>query len=565
MAIQMIGIDHSVAAIDIRTVFSFTQKKTVEALEIIKQEKGICGCVLLSTCNRMELWVSTEEGCVIALYELLCKIRAIHNDEYQKYFTERKEEDAVQHLFRLACGLKSRILGEDQILTQVKGALVTAREHYAADNVLEVLFRMAVTAGKKVRTNVTFSAGNHSVIHRALQTLRQEGLEVKGKKCMVIGNGEMGKLAATVLQQEGADVTVTVRQYRSGVVQIPQGCRRIDYGKRMGLISSCDFVVSATASPNYTLTKEGLQAVDLDHELILVDLAVPRDIDPEVQKLMYIRFYDIDYFKVDVLSEKMKAGIREAESILKEQMEEFCNWYRCLDVIPRIGKIKEEVATDLDLRLYKILHQLPMEVFEKETLEKQIHRAAQKVTNKMLFELRGRISDAAFRESTMVVEMLEELLNAGFPVKTAVQIMNTALVTGREEVMFSTIDVAIIDLYDASCEIVKAGAATTYIKRKDEVEEVHSISLPIGALARLDIEPERRQLEDGDFLIMVTDGVLDTLPTEKQDSLMEEFICQVESQNPGEMAHHILNRVMEYAGAAPLDDMTILVTGIWKL
>ena len=175
------------------------------------------------------------------------------------------------------------------------------------------------------------------------------------------------------------------------------------------------------------------------------------------------------------------------------------------------------------------------------------------------------MGERAFRESTMVVEMLEELLNAGFPVKTAVQIMNTALVTGREEVMFSTIDVAIIDLYDASCEIVKAGAATTYIKRKDEVEEVHSISLPIGALARIDIEPERRQLEDGDFLVMVTDGVLDTLPTGKQDSLMEEFICQVESQNPGEMAHHILNRVMEYAGAAPLDDMTILVTGIWKL
>ena len=398
MAIQMIGIDHSAAAIDIRTIFSFTKKRTVEALEIIKQKKGICGCVLLSTCNRMELWVSTEDACEIALYELLCEIRQIHTDAYQKYFTQRKEEEAVRHLFRLAGGLESRILGEDQILTQVKEALVTAREHYAADNVLEVLFRMAVTAGKKVRTNVTFSTGNHSVIHQALQTLRQEGLEVKGKKCMVIGNGEMGKLAATVLQQEGADVTVTVRQYRSGVVQIPPGCRRIDYGKRMCLIGSCDFVVSATASPNYTLTKEGLQAVDLEHELVLVDLAVPRDIDPEVQKLMYIRFYDIDYFKVDVLSEKMKAGIQEAESILKDQMEEFDNWYRCLDVIPRIGRIKEEAATDLDLRLHKILHQLPMEASEKETLEKQICQAAQKVTNKILFELRGRISDAAFRE-----------------------------------------------------------------------------------------------------------------------------------------------------------------------
>ena len=165
----------------------------------------------------------------------------------------------------------------------------------------------------------------------------------------------------------------------------------------------------------------------------------------------------------------------------------------------------------------------------------------------------------------MVVEMLEELLNAGFPAKTAVQIMNTALVTGREEVMFSTIDVALIDLYDGSCEMVKAGAATTYIKRKDNVEEIRSISLPIGVLAGLDVEPEHRQLEDGDFLIMVTDGVLDMLPTGEQDSLMETFICQVDSQNPGEMAHHILDRVMEYAGAEPLDDMTVLVTGIWKI
>ena len=409
MAIQMIGIDHTKAVIDIRTIFSFTKKRSAEALKLIKEEKGIRGCVLISTCNRMELYVSTEEGYEGDLYELLCRVKELPEGlwpEYREYFSFREEKEAASHLFRLAAGLESRILGEDQIITQVKDALAMARENYAADNVLEVLFRMAVTAAKRVKTEVVLTGASHSVIHQALATLKEKGFSVKGRKCMVIGNGAMGKLTASTLLSEGADVTVTVRQYRSGVVQIPQGCRRIDYGKRMGLISSCDFVVSATASPNYTLTKEGLQAVDLDHELILVDLAVPRDIDPEVQKLMYIRFYDIDYFKVDVLSEKMKAGIREAESILKEQMEEFCNWYRCLDVIPRIGKIKEEVATDLDLRLYKILHQLPMEVFEKETLEKQIHRAAQKVTNKMLFELRGRISDAAFREC---IDGLEEI------------------------------------------------------------------------------------------------------------------------------------------------------------
>ena len=136
--------------------------------------------------------------------------------------------------------------------------------------------------------------------------------------------------------------------------------------------------------------------------------------------------------------------------------------------------------------------------------------------------------------------------------------------------MFSTIDAALIDLYDGSCEMVKAGAATTYIKRKNEeekniVEEVRAISLPVGVLAGLEIEPQYRQLKDGDFLIMVTDGILDTLPSGEQDQLMEQFICQVDSQNPGEMAHHILEQVMKYVGVKPLDDMTVLVTGIWKI
>lgn len=409
MGIQMIGIDHSVAAIDIRTVFSFTKKKTAEALDVIKEKKGIRGCVLLSTCNRMELWVSTDEAFEDSLYDILCQVRELQTKEYEKYFVCRSEKDAVAHLFHLACGLESRILGEDQILTQVKDALSMAREHYAADNVLEILFRMAVTAAKKVKTNVVLSGGNHSVIHQALETLREEGYEIGGRKCMVIGNGEMGKLAATVLRQAGADVTVTVRQYRSGIVDIPVGCRRIDYGNRMSILGDCDFVVSATASPNYTLTREGIRAVELKHELVLLDLAVPRDIDPEVKKLMYIRLYDIDYFKVDVLSDRLKKNIAKAETILQEQMDEFYVWYECRDVIPRIQKLKEIVAVDLDLRLHKILHDLPLETVSRERLEAQIEQAAEKVANKMLFGLRDNISSQAFREC---VEGLEKIYEA---------------------------------------------------------------------------------------------------------------------------------------------------------
>lgn len=171
----------------------------------------------------------------------------------------------------------------------------------------------------------------------------------------------------------------------------------------------------------------------------------------------------------------------------------------------------------------------------------------------------------AFQESSMVVELLEELLNAGFPVRTAVELMNTALVIGREEVRFSTIDVSLFDLYTGTCEIVKAGASTTYIKRGKEVEKVQSVTLPIGVIQDIEIDVTTRELESGDFVVMVTDGVVDALPPGRQDKLMEEFIANIDMQNPKEIAHHILGQVLECSDETPVDDMTVLVIGIWKI
>ena len=170
----------------------------------------------------------------------------------------------------------------------------------------------------------------------------------------------------------------------------------------------------------------------------------------------------------------------------------------------------------------------------------------------------------AFRESSMVVEMLEELLGAGFPVKTAVQMMNTALVIGREEVRFCTVDVSLFDLYEGSCEFVKAGAAATFLKRKDEVEIIRSATLPIGVLQDIEIDSQTRKLQSGDYVIMVTDGVMDALPAGEQDVLMRTFIQDTDIVNPKELAHHILGRVLEWSGEVPLDDMTVLAAGLWK-
>lgn len=407
MGIQMTGIDHSMAGIDIRTIFSFTKKNMAEAFERLKEISGIEGCVILSTCNRMELWLSTDDTFEGSIYEILCGLKGVAPDAYREYFTYREEWEAVHHLFRLAGGLESRILGEDQILTQVGDALSFAREHYAADHVLETLFRQAVTAAKKVKTGVVLSSSDQSVVHTAIETLKREGMEFAGKKCMVIGNGVMGKLAATQLRSQGADVTVTVRQYRSGVVEIPEHCQRIDYGKRMELFGSCDYVVSATVSPNYTLTREQVEQC-ISGPVTLIDLAVPRDIDTEVRNIPGVRLYDIDCFREEARSEEQKQAIRRAEECLQEQMEDFFSWYECVDVIPKIQKIKEKAATDLELRLTKKLRELPLQDTQREQLKKDIEAAAVRTVNKMLFGLRDGVSKNAFRECIEELERIYE-------------------------------------------------------------------------------------------------------------------------------------------------------------
>ena len=405
----MIGIDHSKASVDIRAKFSFTKKRAIEAMKKLKEEHGILGCIILSTCNRMEVWVSTQDDKEISLYEFLCREKEVKKDEYQDYFMKRENEEAVRHLFYLTSGLKSQILAEDQIITQVKDALTLARDAYCTDNVLEVLFRMAVTAAKKVKTEVTFSRANTSVIHQAMERLRNQGFSFEGKTCMVIGNGEMGKVTALALKEAGADVTVTVRQYRSGVVNIPQGCKRINYGERMELLPDCDLVVSATASPNYTLTKENFEEIKLDAaSVVLIDLAVPRDIDPEVGKLQNVSLYDIDSFRIDAASPKLQASMQKAGEILDDQMKEFYDWFNGRDIFPRIEEIKADAVEDLNLRITKILKKTPMEQKDRESLLKAIDTAAGKVVNKMIFGLRDSLEQEAFLDCVEGLEKIYE-------------------------------------------------------------------------------------------------------------------------------------------------------------
>ena len=408
MSISMIGIDYKKASVDVRAQFSFTKKNAAAALENLKKEPGILGCIILSTCNRMEIWASTGEDWKGSLYEFLCREKEKDPDEFRQYFVSRKEEEAVEHLFYLTSGLKSQILAEDQIITQVKDALALSREAYCTDNVLEVLFRMAVTAAKKVKTQVSFSRANSSVIHQAIERLENQGFSIQGKTCMVIGNGEMGKVTALALKEAGADVTVTVRQYRSGIVTIPQGCDRINYGERLEFLPKCDLAVSATASPNYTLTMEQIENAEIPGHIVLIDLAVPRDIEPSAGTLSNVTLYDIDSFKIDAVSPKLQASLDQAGKILQEQQEEFYSWYNGRDLIPRIQEIKADAVEDLNLRIMKILRKTPMEEKDRENLLNAIDTAAGKVVNKMMFGLKDFMKEEEFINCVEGLEKLYE-------------------------------------------------------------------------------------------------------------------------------------------------------------
>lgn len=391
MNIQMIGIDHSTADVKIREQFAFTASQADRAMEELRKQPGLRGCVLLSTCNRMELYVSAGDGAV-SLFGLLEKILQFPTAEYQSFFRIRKSEEAVAHLFYLTAGLKSRILGEDQILTQVKDALRKARELYCTDTLLEVLFRRAVTAGKEVKTNAWSVHPDFSVVHCAIDQLCRQGYRLEGKKCLVIGNGQMGKIAAAALREAGASVTVTVRQYRSGMVEIPKGCDRIAYGERYEWIPECDVVVSATVSPNLTIRKDSLaQALGAQSRpQIFIDLAVPRDMEEEIAQLDGVTLYNIDSFRNDTHADFMEEQKQAAEKILADRIAEFKDWYECRDLIPRIRQISGQAAEELCWRMGRADVQLPQK--EQEALQDMLRNSAEKVVARMLYTLRDELA-----------------------------------------------------------------------------------------------------------------------------------------------------------------------------
>lgn len=327
MKIIVSALEHSRVPIEVREIFSFT-KSAVERLdECIVDMPDVSGCVILSTCNRTELYLSTDEDIDPAF--LLSRAADVNYSSYGDIFDTYEEDQAVRHLMEVAAGLRSRVFGEDQIITQVRQAIVSARSVSAADPVLETLFRTAVTAGKEVRSSVRLTPLSRSAAERAVRLLEDETGGLCGKCALVIGNGEMGRTAATLLRESGCEVTITLRSYRHGETLVPVGCDVLPYEKRFEFLSDFDILISATASPHYTVTLADVEGLERLPKF-MVDLAVPRDIQPQVDMLDNVTVYNVDQLGEDAVAEIPQI----VSEILDRHKKRFYRWLRYRINIP---------------------------------------------------------------------------------------------------------------------------------------------------------------------------------------------------------------------------------------
>ena len=214
---------------------------------------------------------------------------------------------------------------------------------------------------------------------------------------------------------------------------------------------------------------------------------------------------------------------------------------------------------------YKVLYGVARVTREKETVSGDNYACACTDDQFVMCLSDGMGSGPdACRESETVVDLLEQFVMSGFSRETAARMVNSALVLQRKDGMFSSVDVCSLDLYTGVCEFVKAGAATTFIRRSNWVETITSTSLAVGLVQQLDFEKTSKKLYDGDYLVMVTDGVLDALPKQQEETIMKEIILNAQDTMPKELGRYILEKVLSYSNYRALDDMTVLVAGMWK-
>ncbi|MCC6347103.1 MAG: glutamyl-tRNA reductase [Nitrospirales bacterium] len=368
MKIVVIGLNHKTAPVNIREMLAFAGPKLEEGVSCLRGMPEVREVALLSTCNRVEIYacVGNTAAAVENIKSFLASFHRIDRAAFEKSLFVHTDSQAVRHLFRVASSLDSMVVGEPQILGQIKNTFDFALEKKTTGVLLNKLMKKAISTAKRVRTETKIAENAVSISFAAVELARKIFTDLGGKSFMLLGAGEMAELAARHLVNSGVrDVVVVNRTYDRGCDLAREfNGKPVRFEDFPAELVHCDILICSTGAPAYVLLKEQMHKVMRERKhrpVFIIDISVPRNIDPDINRIENVYLYDVDNLQ-DVVESNILERRREAEKaeiIIAEEVETFIKWMSSLDSIPVIVALRQKAEEIKEEELEKFRNKFP--------------------------------------------------------------------------------------------------------------------------------------------------------------------------------------------------------------
>jgi len=396
----LVGVNHKTTPVEIREKLAFTKGKIEESVDRLFNFPDIIEHTILSTCNRVEIYAraNCQDSAIKAIKQFICDFHEVSPVELEDHFYSYRNEEAVEHLFRVSSSLDSMILGEAQILGQVKDAYSLAKDLRSTGLVLNQLFEKAFSIAKKVREETGIAERSVSISSAAVELAQKIFDDLENRTVMLVGTGEMAELAAKHLISYGVKtVYVTSRTYdrAANLARMLNGSA-LDFEAFKNELHRADIVITSTSAPNFIIKKEIVEKAIQERKnkpIFFIDIAVPRDIEPDVNDLENVYLYDIDDLQV-VVSANIKEREKEAENamnFISQEVTKFNNWVGALDAVPTIIEIRKKAENirkqEIEKTLKKISH---LSEDDKQLLRQMSSSMINKILHKPTIKLKQK-------------------------------------------------------------------------------------------------------------------------------------------------------------------------------
>lgn len=387
--IIIIGLNHQTAPVELRECLAFTTDETADAVGRLKRASSIREAVIFSTCNRVEVLAAAENAIEAehAIKSFIAEYKNEPRDQFESALYVHRGDDAVRHVFRVVSSLDSMMVGEPQILGQIKAAYRTATAQKASGVILNRLLHKAFFVAKRIRTETGIGDHAVSISYAAIELGKKIFGSLEGKKGLLIGAGEMAELAVEhLIRNRAGEIFVANRTFDRGVALARRfRGQAVRFEEIEDCLQSVDVIISSTGASGFVVRKEQVKRLlkkRKNRPLFFIDIAVPRDIDPQINLLENVYVYDIDDLK-GVVDENIEDRQKEAvkgERIVDEAVIQYRRWYENLSAVPTIVALREKMAAIADGELKKTVSALPdLSEADRSALEKMIRSMVNKM------------------------------------------------------------------------------------------------------------------------------------------------------------------------------------------